>query len=906
MEFAKVLNSYHTNAANYTHTRIKGGKYNIPQAEMSDFYKKLYQHVIVDGHEIDLLEKRPEGDYKLTLDFDIKYSNIPDKREVSTSFMKKLATATIKFMKELLELSDEDGNNDDSDVEINNLLECYVLRRPQGYSDNNIYKDGLHLQFPNIITEKKYHNIIVNRLRDSENIQKLFSTFTCDSKELKDILDIPASVKNFWFVYGCTKVKTQAYRLEFIMNGLGEIDSEKTEKYHQNPYKLMKKLSFYFENENAVNLNILDQYLEKPKQKEEVFTNKSGELGSLDMEKYDMLLEILDKKIWDEYDAWFRIGAALYNTHPELLTLYKKFSKLSKKYQSGCCEKNWETYAKYDPTKEKITIASIKEMAQKCDEAKYLAWSTKYDGFDKLINRAIHDKCHEDFAKILYKLCQNEYIYSDNAWYEYRPEKNRWKKIKDLSAIALKKKLREINELIFISKRMQSGEENPDSDDESEDESDGDSKSKKATSQKKKGKSKEDKERIKYSEASKLLKNSGYKTAVINECKELFYHDDFTELTDMNDFIIGFNNGVLDLKSCSFRAGHPTDYVTFSTGYDYALEDDVEVQKELMSIITDIIPNETERNFVLTLFASTLEANNTNELFPCLEGSGGNGKSFITDLHAYSLGDYAGVLNNNYLTNTFNSPENHNTMLYNNYKKRFLQVNEPSNKKELNLNVIKELTGGDKMQLRAAHSAETITVQPKFKLFCLFNKTPKIEDTTDGGFLRRFVGIKFPNKFVENPTKSNERKKDENLKLKVKTSVAFHQQWMRIMLKYYKKYLEGGRKLSIPDSIKKNSKQLINDQDPVSDFIDGMLVITKNLKNTITLKDIYAEFTGYCQKNYQTKPVQRKELLSRLLEIWDKMIDAEEIKYEDEYKKKKNVFLGVELKKEEIIMSDSE
>jgi P4 family phage/plasmid primase-like protien len=901
MEFAKLMNTYHASASTYTHTRMKGGKFNIPEAEMTDFYKRLTQHLFVEKNELDLLEKRPDGPYKMTLDFDVKYSSKPSKREITTPFMYKLGKLLITFMKDLLEYNDETPEN---------LFDCYILRRPKFYPADEIYKDGLHVQFPNMIFEKKYHEVIVNKLQKSEEISELFSELSCEKKELKDILDIPASVKNFWFIYGCSKAQIPAYQLEMIvcMNEDGDmnINSELTQAYKEKPGKLMKKLSFYFDNENDIDVSFLDKYLEKKKtavQLPEITTPTASKTSDVNIEKYEKLLSLLKPARWDDYNDWFKIGSALYNTSSDLLNLYKKFSKLSKKYQSGCCEKNWETYSSYDK-EQKNGMGSIQHLARLDNLEEFIKWDTLYNDPTKLLMTAIHDRCHEDFARILHKSFSNEYIYCDNNWYKYCPEINRWKKVKDVSNLELKRKLREFNEIIFNEQRKflkNSISEDPSEEkDDDEEEEEAPKKSKKSGKAKKSFESAEKKLYSSYDATVKTLKNNGFKTAVINECKELFYNDNFAEIIDMNDYLIGFNNGVLDLSTQTFREGHPRDYITFTTGYDFAKEDDKDIQEELMSIVRDIIPNETERNFTLTLFASTLEANNTNELFPCLEGTGGNGKSFVTDLHSYSMGDYAGV------TNTFNSPENHNTMLYNNYKKRFLQVNEPSNKKELNLNVIKELTGGDKMQLRAAHSAETITVQPKFKLFCLFNKVPKIEDTNDGGFLRRFVGIKFPNKFVDNPTKPNERKKDENLKMKVKTSLAFHQQWIRILLKYYKKYVEGGRKLAIPDTIKKNSKQLINEQDPVSDFIDSMVSITKNVKSITPLSDIYSEFTGYCQKNYQSKPIQRKELLSRLLEIWDKAIDAEEIKYMDEYKKKKNVFMGIELKKEEIVMSDSE
>lgn len=53
------------------------------------------------------------------------------------------------------------------------------------------------------------------------------------------------------------------------------------------------------------------------------------------------LLDRLPQEFCDNYPKWFNTGRALFNTNPGLLTAYIEWSKRSKKYREGDCERNW-------------------------------------------------------------------------------------------------------------------------------------------------------------------------------------------------------------------------------------------------------------------------------------------------------------------------------------------------------------------------------------------------------------------------------------------------------------------------------------------------------------------------------------------------------------------------------------
>ena len=66
------------------------------------------------------------------------------------------------------------------------------------------------------------------------------------------------------------------------------------------------------------------------------------------------------------------------------------------------------------------------------------------------------------------------------------------------------------------------------------------------------------------------LKDSGYKDKIMKESKEYFYDATFMDKLNANKSLLGFENGVYDLKGDLFRDGNPEDYCSFSTGIYYS------------------------------------------------------------------------------------------------------------------------------------------------------------------------------------------------------------------------------------------------------------------------------------------------------------------------------------------------
>lgn len=857
------LNNYRVYDNNWNLTRMSGGKYNVPE----DKYSKLLKYVSTETSNFDLLEKHPETHSKLCMDLDFQY-NKKEKREITQSLVKLI----IKEINNTIIKYTEKYDPDD--------IQAFVFIRPEGYlSDKGVYKDGLHIMYPYI--EIDY---AVQYGMFEEYTNELLNTdiFKGLKVNLNNLFDKSVIKSNNWFMYGCSKSKIPPYELWKVF----DIQTNEVENTLSD-LQLTALLSLNYN--RGKYLKASDNF--KPVEKKKTCYKRLTILTEKDKIKYAKLLELLPSKYCDNYDEWFNVGVALYNTHPDLYEVFDEWSKNSEKY--GNTEEYWNKFSK-STKNEKRTLGSIIYEARKENVEKFYEWDELYNDKkmhekDNVKKTAIIDNTHYDFAKWLYLETENSFAYSDGKWYEYK--ENHWTQIKDTENIILRKILNVFLEELekeYMRYKILCTSENNENNEKEE--------NKLSTfvdiNEKHDEFMMKNYEKILKNKIS--LKTAGFKSGVLTESKMFFYNDNFVELLDMNKYLIGFKNGVYDLEKDEFREGMPLDYISYSTGYDYTPNINHTVRKEIMEKLLQIQPDKDILDFILTILSSTLEGENNNEIFPCLEGSGGNGKSFISDLHSASLGDYAGVLNNTYLVNQFNAPEHHNTMIYNNYKKRYIQVNEPPKNKELNINFIKELTGGDKIQLRPAHSTATYTVQPQFKLFCLFNKMPKIEDTADGGFLRRFIGIKFPNKFVDNPTKPNEFKKDTTLKIKIKNNPEWHQQWMLLMLEYYRIYKQNNRNIVIPKKVKDNTQKLVNNQDIVKDYITTTLIISDDKDEYMSLTELYNSYVSFhTSATKDTKPLSKKDFMERLLILWESEIDNGNIIHKETYKKKKDCFMGV-------------
>jgi P4 family phage/plasmid primase-like protien len=363
------------------------------------------------------------------------------------------------------------------------------------------------------------------------------------------------------------------------------------------------------------------------------------------------------------------------------------------------------------------------------------------------------------------------------------------------------------------------------------------------------------------------LETHSYKNSVITETVALFFKDDekFYEKLDSQYHLIGFENGIYDLNRGIFRDGLPTDYITFSTGYNYQEYDENNPKLiEILKFFREVYVDDDVREYILFTLSRSLHGK-PDEKFYILTGEGQNGKSTLCKLLKNVFGDYYASLDTSSLTTKKLSGSSASPDIIKIKGKRLVSFQEPNEDDKINMNLIKQISGGDDINARELYKSQT-TFKPQAHLFLCCNNLPTIKGN-DGGTWRRIRDIVHSSSFKEILTdedKDNDRvfKKDPHMEEKLESWTSI---LMSLLIHYYEKYKKNDYIIYEPESVKSSTKEYQKSNDIFLNFIEEIYDIDKNRENIILLKDIYEEYTrwfvdqGYVEKAF-SKPLVKKHL----------------------------------------------
>lgn len=322
----------------------------------------------------------------------------------------------------------------------------------------------------------------------------------------------------------------------------------------------------------------------------------------LDIEMAAKLVMILKKSRADDYHIWSRIGWSLCSVSHDLLDVYKEFSKKSKKYDefSGECEKIWK--AGIESCYYGCTIATIYWYARK----------DNYEGYLKVLRSQINplilqakSGTHDDIANVVYQMYKPMYkciSIKQNMWYEFQ---NDYWVLLD-SAYTLKEKIHnEVTKEFLTLHTYYLGMGGNDEADQDE-------------CVKQSGK---------IQKLYEKLKNNGFAKQVVECCAAKFYDQKFEKSLNENRLLVGFTNGVYDLKVQEFRRGTPDDLITMTVGYDYVPYSlDHPIVKKILKYFSEVQREEDMKEYVLRLMASFMDGRVKDQKFVLWTGSGCHAK----------------------------------------------------------------------------------------------------------------------------------------------------------------------------------------------------------------------------------------------------------------------------------------
>lgn len=282
---------------------------------------------------------------------------------------------------------------------------------------------------------------------------------------------------------------------------------------------------------------------------------------------------------------------------------------------------------------------------------------------------------------------------------------------------------------------------------------------------------------------------------------------------DDNDYILGFDTGVLDLRTGNFRKGELNEYTTMKCGVSYDENTDTSLALE---IISGIYPDETEREYALCKFALCLEGYNREQMITFNYGfSASNGKSYIMERLRQVMGEYGGTFQVTLLTSKMKNAGEANSSLIDFNKKRFMYCSEPEAGSKLNTNYVKLLTG-DKIKARGLYSENEKEISPTYKISVCCNTLPNF-DVYDEGIARRIRLIEYKTRFCENPKKKHERllkKYSKEQELEISCGL------LKLLVDKYTSLRNNNFKYDEPDTFTSMRKLYLNDnKDVITDLL---------------------------------------------------------------------------------------
>lgn len=367
-----------------------------------------------------------------------------------------------------------------------------------------------------------------------------------------------------------------------------------------------------------------------------------------------------------------------------------------------------------------------------------------------------------------------------------------------------------------------------------------------------------------YKSNYKNLGSSTYKEGIIKELLYNFNDSELEKKLDQNNNLIVFKNKLFDFENNIYRSIEKNDFCVNHINYEAPENKDDNIINELNNILVDIFENDEIKNYFLDTISFSLFTNEF-EKFYLWSGSGGNGKGMLMNLISNALNTYFLIPNNDFLTSN-NSKSETNPSLSKCEFKKIVMVSEPKGGDngdiKFNLEFIKQITGRDEITCRDLYKSSK-TYKPTFTLFTQCNHCPSL-DQVDNATKRRFEVLNFPFSFVENPIHKNEKQRDNTIKGKLE-KVEYYSQFMGLLIDHIRgKFNE--RKIIIPDQIKNNTKDYIEENNDVGLFIDQHFETSKGPKDRIKFTDAY---NRYCEGEYQklTKSKFKYNMISNGYEL---------------------------------------
>ncbi|MDR8394452.1 phage/plasmid primase, P4 family [Aliifodinibius sp. S!AR15-10] len=315
---------------------------------------------------------------------------------------------------------------------------------------------------------------------------------------------------------------------------------------------------------------------------------------------------------------------------------------------------------------------------------------------------------------------------------------------------------------------------------------------------------------------------------------------------DQHPLLVTLDNLTIDLQDWKKLKLNPNHLITKQLPFAFNSEATCPKWKKFISQIMD--DNQEIIDFLQQAIGYSLTGLTSEQCLFFLYGSGRNGKSTFVEVLMHLLGEYSIKSGSEMIMN-----RSYGSGVPNDIARlcghRLVVLSEIQEGKRLDEAKVKNLTGEDTISARFLRK-EYFDFEPTHKLWVFGNHKPLINGT-DEGIWRRMRHIKFDVTIPKDQV-------DPHLKSKLLGELPGIFNWA---MKGFKKWQKNGKRLEVPDSIKKDTLSYRSEMDLLSKFLDE--VCATKASASCSNKNLRKYYQQWCSE-YGITPMSTRKMSPKL------------------------------------------
>ncbi len=341
------------------------------------------------------------------------------------------------------------------------------------------------------------------------------------------------------------------------------------------------------------------------------------------------------------------------------------------------------------------------------------------------------------------------------------------------------------------------------------------------------------------------IENNTYKNNIAKEVVSLniVSSKDMENINTLENFL-NFENYKVDLKTLEISERNTNDFITSLLPYEFQPKCDKAIKKEIKEALLRICNNDPELlEFILSYFGYCITSETAEQNFLyCVGPSASNGKSTIIKMLKKALPIYVFKAKKD----LFSIGNSKTHKYFTGMKDMRIVYTEELDKSKIDGDLLKDVVDGDTINNEVLFGT-TEPIEINFKLMFFSNNLMNFDN--DAGIERRTITTELKSKFVGEADYETEKASNPNVFIKDPhfldkfDSPNYKNALVHLLLPYAKKYFVSG--ITVPESIKKTTKELCNENDKMKSFIDSMFETTGSDDDRIhkdAFKDLYNSY----------------------------------------------------------------